>query len=361
MVTAASDKRMRRRGGRRRQSGATPDTVGTALREAREEMAVTLAEVHDRTGVPPQQLEALEAGDLSRFPDLRSALTAVRRCSDLMQLDSEGFARVVEDHWSSSLGGSATVGARGGEANGGRPDGAYITEAVPTGHLSRYPGDGTHLRAFTQTAEVPGVRRTGVSAGNGHSHVQFNDTGSFPATPARLAFVRPAHVILRGAVWITATLLVVALVGLAVAHWEPQLLKDIHLVRTTNTTILPAAPGTPSRPGAHTHTAVVTQTGSGTGSATISVRASNYSVVVAAWARCWTVVNSPQSFSPVFQGILQGGEVKVFNSSNGQLTVNLGASLVTMEVRINGKTVPGWVFKPNSAPFVLNFTSNTSS
>jgi hypothetical protein len=352
---------MRRRGGRRQRSGSTPDTVGTALREAREDMAVTLGEVHDRTGVPLQQLEALEAGDLSRFPDLRSALTAVRRCSDLTKLDTEGFARVVQDHWSSALDGSAALGARGVAANGGWPQSASGTDAVPTGHLSRYPGDGTHLRAFTQTAEVPGVRRAG--AGNGHAHVHFNDTGSFPATPASPAFVRPAPVVLRGAVWLTATVLVVALGGLAVAHWKPQLLKDIHLVRTTNTTI-PPAPGAIGRPGgrpaSHPRSTVVTQTVSSTGSATISVRATNYSVVVAAWARCWTVVSSPQSFSPVFQGILQGGQVKVFNSNNGQLTVNLGASLVTMEVRINGKTVPGWVFKPKSAPFVLNFTSNTS-
>jgi len=40
--------------------------------------------------------------------------------------------------------------------------------------------------------------------------------------------------------------------------------------------------------------------------------------------------------------------------------VSMSASLVTVQVRINGKTVPGWLFKPTSVPFVLNFSSASS-
>jgi hypothetical protein len=38
----------------------------------------------------------------------------------------------------------------------------------------------------------------------------------------------------------------------------------------------------------------------------------------------------------------------------------MSASLVTVQVRINGKTVPMWLFKPTSVPFTLNFNSTTS-
>ncbi len=74
-------------------------------------------------------------------------------------------------------------------------------------------------------------------------------------------------------------------------------------------------------------------TATGTASATVSVQASNYSVVVAAWAPCWTVVHSPQSFSPIFAATLQGGQVKVFDPTDGQLSVSMSASLVTVQVR----------------------------
>ncbi len=359
MVTAASDKRMRRRGGRRQQSGSTPAAVGAALRGAREATAAGLEEIHDRTGVPWKQLEALEAGDLSLFPDLRSAVTAVRRYSDLMQLDVDGFVRVTEDHWG--------PGQTGGENGGGaRTSGAYLTASVPTGHLSRYPGDGTHLRAFTQTDEVPGVRRSDPPVGNGHgANGQFSTTSSFPAAPATYLGVRPAPVLLQGAVWLTAILLAVALGALAVQHYQPKWLADIHVVHrplafppTSSAITTPGTPGQPARSGPPSP---VTLADTSPGSATVSVRGANYSVVVAAWAPCWTEVHTPQSFSPVFAATMQQGQVKVFDPADGQVSVSMSASLVTVQVRINGKTVPGWLFKPTTVPFVLNFDSTTTS
>ncbi len=249
MVTAASDRRMRRRGGRRQKAGSTPAAMGKALREAREASAVTLTEIHDRTGVPWQQLEALEAGNLSRFHDLRSALTAVRRYCDLVDLDVERFERVVEEHWGDPLAGFDPNGAPlAAGRNGGGARNTYITAAVPTGHLSRYPGDGTHLRAFTQTDEVPGVRRVVPPAATSHALDGLSDTGSFPVAPGFYSGIRPAPLVLRGAVWFTAALLALALGGLAVQHYQPQWLKDIHLVHHTNA-LLPTAPSGPGTPG----------------------------------------------------------------------------------------------------------------
>ncbi len=336
--------------------------MGEALREARQASSVSLTEINDRTGVPWQQLEALEAGNLSRFPDLRSAITAVRRYSDLVGLDVERYERVVEEHWGTPEAGfdpnAAPVNGGGGRARTG-----YITTTVPTGHLSRYPGDGTHLRAFTQTDEVPGIMRVKHPEANGHdSHPALDDTGSFPAAPAIYTGVRPAPFVLRAALWLTASVLVLALAGLAVQHYQPQWLTDIHLVHH-NHTLTAATSGTATGSGAtsqskkSTNPALVSMTTTGTGSANVSVQASNYTVVVAAWAPCWTVVHSPQSFSPIFAATLQSGQIKEFNPTDGQLTVSMSASLVTVQVKINGKTVPGWLFKPTSVPFLLNFSS----
>jgi len=58
---------------------------------------------------------------------------------------------------------------------------------------------------------------------------------------------------------------------------------------------------------------------------------------------------------------MQQGQVKVFDPADGQVSVSMSASLVTVQVRINGKTVPGWLFKPTTVPFVLNFDSTTTS
>ena len=197
MVTAASDRRMRRRGGRRQKPGTTPADVGTALRDAREATGISLVEIQDRTGVPLAQLEALEAGDLSRFSDLRSARTAVRRYSDLVELDGDDFTSVIEDHWGTALAGFNDTGAAAGpmRPTGTAPRASTSTNRSSAGHLSRYPGDGTHLRAFTQTDEVPGVRRAELPAGNGHGdHGAMHATGAFPAVApgVRATACRPA-------------------------------------------------------------------------------------------------------------------------------------------------------------------------
>ncbi len=175
---------------------------------------------------------------------------------------------------------------------------------------------------------------------------------------------RAVPVILRGAIWVTVTVLAVALGALALQHYDPQLLADIHVVHHVGTTI-PTVPGgnpapaggAPSHPA---HQSLVSMKDTGAGSASVTVRASSYTVVVAAWARCWTEVHTPQSFSPVFAAILQGGQVKEFKPANGQLTLSVGASPVTVQVRVNGKTVPKWLFKPSSVPYTLNFNSTTS-
>ncbi len=241
---------------------------------------------------------------------------------------------------------------------------------MPASHLSRYPGDGTHLRAFTQTDEVPGVRRAERAAandagGNGHGSdtvSTFAVTGSFPAHSRPYTPPRSVSLLLRGAIWLTTALLVVALIGLAMEHYDPRLLADIHVVHhpTTTTTTTPGAAAKPGSPSHPSHPSIVTLVNTGVDSASVNVQASNYSVVVAAWAPCWTVVHSPQSFSPVFAATLAGGQVKNFVPANGQLSVSMSAALVTVQVKVGNKIVPGFLFKPTSVPFTLDFASTST-
>jgi hypothetical protein len=221
------------------------------------------------------------------------------------------------------------------------------------------------LRAFTQTAEVPGIRRSDPPVHNGNDHTgRFDITGSFPVVDDWIKPTRSAPFVLRATVWLVTLLLVVAGAGLAVHHYQPQWLKDIHLQRTTALTV-PGSSGsltTPTLalvPGKGFPKGPVNYTLTTTGSANVTVEAASYSVVVSASAPCWTVVNTPQSFKPVFNAELGAGQADTFDSADGQLTVNVGASGVTLQVRIGGRLVPTWVFRPPSAPFVLNF--NTSS
>jgi hypothetical protein len=212
-------------------------------------------------------------------------------------------------------------------------------------------------------------------------HGAFDATGSFPAVGTIDPGPRRAPWILRAAVWVTAFLLVVGGAGLAVHHYRPQWLRAIHLEHASRLAPPPGSTGSTGNTGANgagssgntggsptgsagggssaSKNALVSTTQSGAGSATVSVRASSYSVVILAWARCWVQVETPQSFTPVFNSVLNAGQVQTFASSEGQLTLNLGASPVTVQVKVGGKTAPGWVFKPSNAPFVVNFASTT--
>src|SRR5579872_3117269 len=85
--------------GRRQGSSATPIQVGAELRQAREAMGSSLAEVHDLTGILWRELEALEAGDLSKLFDRQSALVALHRYVAHLGLDEGPLARVIERKW----------------------------------------------------------------------------------------------------------------------------------------------------------------------------------------------------------------------------------------------------------------------
>lgn len=356
MAIAGGQKAGRRRGAKRPRPPATPSEVGLALRETREANGVGLAEVHDRTGVAYAHLEALENGDLGRFSDRHTALVCLGRYADLFGLDINALAAVVEEHWPEAVLAGALHGSAA-TSTGSAPS----TGPVAAGHLSRHPGDSGHLLAFTQTDQVPGVRAAAVSAGGNHTH--YAESGSFVYDPRPP--VRPAPLVLRVAVWFTALLVVVGLVGLAAHQWDPQLLTDAHLTRPAQTAgVTPPVTGggrhtnAPASPAA---VAEVTETSTAPNTRSVAVKASQYAVLITPTAPVWIQVTTPGTTAPVFAGVVPGGQAKTFNSATGALSVELGASKVTLQVQVAGKTVPGWSFTPPTVPFTLTFSSTTTS
>ena len=337
------------RRGRRRVQPVTPRDVGTWLVEGRNALNLSLADVHDRTGVPWDQLEALEEGRLDAFTDRRAALTAARRFADLVRVDVAQVAKTVEEHWQGRL----------------QAEPAAAVSATGPRHLSRYPGDTSHLMPFTRTGPVPAV---GAAAPRGAPPVTSmwrtadpSVTGAYPAVPPlRIRPVRPKPpLVLRMAIWVVVACIVAAAAGLVIHRYEPRWLVDIGVVKQkshpTTTTNAPATSqgGTRTTSG----TGLVTATPSDTATSTVTVHAAHYQVAVTGIADAWIEVSTPQSFAAVFGGLVHGGETKVFSPQAGQLTIQFSGAQVTATVKVAGKTVRGFNFQPPVVPYTLHFAA----
>jgi len=415
-VATVGTGKLARRGADRRSSAGTPSDVGAALRDARERLGVSLGEVRDRTGIPWQHLEALEAMDLARLPDQRTVVTAARRYSEVVGLDPSevcGTAlRVWQDvHWTQARQIGPTPSATGTSPP---PDQTAVTPVTPSRtppassrsrrRQSSGSGNGTgkskrsgstkvasgaatantdaggaadaflgtsesgtrsSQKSFTQTAEVPGIAR-----GAGLS-LHFADTGEVPVTRRFGGGARPVPRWLLISDAVVAVLLVIAGAGMVVHHYKPQWLKDIHVTRESVGVPTAAAPsthgsaspgtGSSSRAGGSSRPLVVTQPSDSTDSASVTVRARSYQVVVLAQDSCWVDATVPNNSTPVYEDVMQAGQTQVLTPSGGQISIQLGASAVVVGVQIGGKTVTGWLFAPSSAPFTLNFASAPGS
>ncbi|MHB8439983.1 MAG: RodZ domain-containing protein [Acidimicrobiales bacterium] len=298
------------RNGKSRRSPATPAQVGSALREAREALGQSLAEVHDDTGIPWKALEALEAGDIRKMPDRQMALVGLHLYAAHVALDEWPLARVLERSW---------------------------PEPTPN--------------------PQPATRFVTPSAGASWDPVGTGRAGGglYPRT-----VVMPAPLPLRLAVWLVALLVAVGAAGLAAQHGAAHWLGEIRLgpapVRPFATS--QNASGTVASPATR---AVVVLASSGPTSDAVSVRATQFSVVVETAARSWVQVSTSSGVAPTFAGMMQAGDVRVFDAVGGKLSMQIGAGGVTLRVRVGGQIVPGWSFRPPVAPLMLNFASTSYS
>ena len=262
MATASGEAPARRRKGRGRKEPSTPAEIGTALLRARQALGLGLVDVRDRTGVPLAVLEALESRRprADAEPRCRPHRPApVRRPGRTRQRGPDPGAR--PGHAGTGPGGR---GDRGPGDTGCRPRhrgrGPAAATRPPVGSPATCAGTRATACTSRPSPRPPRRRRSarprppGAWSAGGHdpygSGQVFGTTGMYPATPPlRIRqVVRPAAWPVRALVWLTAAALVVAGLGLVVAHVEPKWMRTIHLARVPHRASTPAASHRP-RPG----------------------------------------------------------------------------------------------------------------
>ena len=356
---------IRHRGGSTRHSGdedqqvpTSPARIGRTLRNAREERGLDLLTVHDRLGRPITLLEALEAGDLAALPDQVLALSTLRRYAAFLSLDGDAMALELLDAWPES------------PAPASRRRAAREIQLAMTGVVTAVNGP-EHLRAFTQTGEVPSVAGTAnwstAPRGSGPSTgpptgmllaIQPESIKETKRAHAKARWRRRAPTALRVVTWLVALVLLATLVGLGLSQWRPATLVQYHVLRVVNpaaaaTTLPPSVRKAPPHP---KPAAVQLTSSDNLTRATYTVAAGQFTVSLATSGECWVQVTSPASIAPLLEGVLQGGQVRTF-PSDGSLTVQVGSSAVVVGVSIGGKNV--FLTTPKVAPFTYTFESPT--
>lgn len=199
-----------------------------------------------------------------------------------------------------------------------RPD---VQASWPTARVVVPDIRGT-ARLLASTAQVPALRGADAIVGC--------------PTPRRIPLS------LRGAVWISAVLVIVGLAGFAVEYSHARSTSHSAPVRD------------PGRIGVR----VIPSSGN---AETVMVSAASYSVVVADIQPAWVEVRSPTSQSAVFEGVLEPGDTQSFRSAVGKLSVIFGGAQAAVTLVVNGKPLPRWRFKPTKVPFTLIFSSQSTS
>jgi len=330
-------------------------SVGTRLRHAREERGLDLLGVHDRLARPITQIEALEHDDHAALRDEALAVSTLRRYATLLGLDGDA----LHAQWSDER------RATGVDAGVTRsvPAATSVVAAVTTGP--------DHLKAFTETGEVPqvGGRVTSASGASGNYDYQVSTgppTGTFPVVPrsdlrgsrrtvARVRRRMKAPLWLKVLTWLVVVLLLVVAAGWVLLSVKPSALARAHILRvvppgTGSGASGTGAPGTPTSVPAQTFP--VQPTGTSPSGATYSVTTQKFDVVIATSGRCWVQVTSASSAIPLASGVQDGGQVLTF-PAQGTMTVEVGSSAVTVGVTIGGKSA--FTDSPKVVPFTYTF------
>ena len=343
----------RRRDDQDEESTSSAEEIGRQLREAREERGLDLLAVHDRLSRPITQLEALERGDLASLPDQALALSTLRRYAAFIGLDGDALALRMIDAWSTA---PAMAGAARSDS------GAAVTNVVAA--VTTGPD---HLRAFTQTGQVPrvGAGSTAAAGGYGYDVATGPPTGTFPVVPrqelrqskravARARRRQRAPRSLKVVTWVAAVLVLVVVAGFVILQQRPQWLASAHILRVVDhggSRTTPAAPGTTPKPAT-----VVTPTSSTPTSANYSVAIKDFGVVITTTGKCWLIVTSSDSQVPLIEGVQPPGKRLSF-PAQGTMTVQVGASAVVVAISVGGKLV--FYNAPHAAPFTYVFTPVT--
>lgn len=347
----------RRRDDDERGATSSAEDIGRLLKQRRQERELDLSTVHDRLHRPITQLEALESGDLAALPDQALALSTLRRYASLLDLDGDVLALQMIDAWAEAP--PVVRELAMSEAGTGATAVTNVVTAVTTGP--------EHLRAFTQTGQVPKVGGgatgpTGGSGAYGYGVSTGPPTGTFPVVPrhdlkrSRRSVAKARRRIraprwLKVSTWITAGLVLVVVVGFGLLQWRSEWLVRSHILRVAEPGA--AHPASPTRPvGGGPIKATVVPTASSGPSSAYTVGTSHFTVVVATSGRNWIQVTSSTSPTPLISGIQTGSKIQAF-PAQGTMTVQVGSSQAVIIVTVNKKTV--FSATPTTTPFTYVF------
>jgi len=332
-----------------------PESVGTRLRQARDERGLDLLAVHDRLGRPITQLEALETGDMAALPDEALSVSTLRRYATFLGLDGDALAEQFVLERTSV---SDDTPARSTTVTG-------VVAAVTTGP--------DHLRAFTETGEVPqvGGRVTSAAGTSGNYDYAVSvgpPTGTFPVVPradlrksrrqvARARRRMRAPTGLRVITWLAAILVLVVVTGFIVLAIRPRVLANAHILRVAPAGSAAAggrssgqAAGTAS-PANH-QTFPVQPAGSTSTSASYTVATAKFNVVVATSGPCWVQITSSSSPVPLISGVQPAAKVLTYPAV-GTMTVEVGSSAVLVGITMKGRTA--FTSAPKTIPYTFTF------
>jgi hypothetical protein len=333
---------------------SSAEEIGGLLRSAREERGLDLLAVHDRLSRPITLIEALENGDLAALPDQAQALSTLRRYAAFLGLDGDALALQMLDAWSVSL--AATGAIRS-------PAGA-VTNVV-----TAVTAEPDHLRAFTQTGEVPRVGAGSVVGPGGSGAYGYGvpgpPTGTFPVVPrqdikqskravakARRRLRAPTG--LKVVTWVSLVLVLVVAAGFAIQRWSPTWLVQTHILRVAQPHSGTAPSGAAAGTGTIHQSSPVLLTTTGAQSSSYTVAARRFTVTVATSGKCWVQITSSHSAIPLAEGVQPPGKVLTF-PNQGTMTVQVGASAVLVGVAIDGKAA--YINAPHLTPYTYTFAS----
>jgi hypothetical protein len=342
---------------------ASAQEIGRLLRNYREQRGLDLLAVHDRLGRPITQIEALEDGDLNRLPDQALALSTLRRYATFLGLDGDALALQMIDAWSTAPARPIPAAETGTSAK------TTVVTAVTAGP--------DHLRAFTQTGEVPKVGGGSSGPPTGSGAVGYGvttgpPTGTFPVVPrqdlrqskravakARRRLRAPTP--LKVGTWVVAVLAVALIAGLVVYRSRPQWLVQAHILKVGppgGVAIVAQKPVATGGTRTASQAPKVVSTSKATQSASFTVNAAKFVVTIGTSEKCWVQVTSSASQTPLLVGIQPPGKTLVI-PSKGTMTVEVGASGVLVSITIDKKVV--YLNAPTVTPFTYTFAPASTS
>jgi len=316
-----------------------------------------LLAVHDHLGRPITQIEALETGNMGALPDRSLALSTLRRYATFLGLDADAL---VEEF---------TVDQEIEPAGTSAPAGRSTAASAATSVVAAVTAGPDHLRAFTETGEVPRVAGRGTSTAGTSSSYDYSaevgpPTGTFPVVPradlrksrrsvARARRRMRAPTSLRVMTWIAAVLVLIVAVGFVLLTANPRVLANAHILR-----VAPAGSSATTGGSSNPTSTVprqafpVQSSGSSDSSASYSVATTKFTVVVATSGPCWVQITSSSSPVPLVSGVQQGAKVLSFPAV-GTMTVEVGSSAVLVGITIKGKNA--FTDAPKVVPFTYTF------